>query len=715
MNNKNIFNFDRTLKKNYTLKLTKTFIESIEKQYKIKNISYLEMLSILNIKIPHLCYHNQLSVSGNCRLCIGIIGNDKKPSPLCLSSVRLDTSLDYNSPKLNKLREDVLEFILLNHPLDCPSCDQGGECDLQDYSYNFGNDRSRSFFYIKKTILNKNRGDLVKAVMNRCINCTRCIRFFDEIAGNPILGVMGRGRNSEISSYINKNFENSELSGNVIDLCPVGALISKNNIFKKRNWNFKLINSLDILDSVCSFITILVDGYKVIRVMPRINNKLNENWITDRIRFIVDSLYKQRIKNPLYKSQYSLFFNKIKWNEIRYLLNKNLENKKINIGFYFGELLNNESIFNFNKFMNVIGNSNKYSIDDSLFLNNDLNNNYLFNFKINKIDNNIDVCILLGLNIKKELPLLNLKLRKNYLNNNLLILNIGTKINLISIPCYNLCFKFNNIIKFLEGKTNNCRFLLKKKNPALFLNINIFKNENIYNFFFYLKKKLTYILNDKDILFNYISSNIDLINKYYINIKSKYKDNIKNLNFLYLTNVDNNFKNIIYNKNINFKDIFVIYQGHHINKYLNYSNLVLPSKLYLEEKGSYINLEGNVLKIKEILYNYNKNIKDNILIVHYIFSILFKNLKKKFECIMQNSNLNILKYNPNLIKDNNIIKNNLIINYNNIKLKNSLIKNYILNTDSYNFYLNNNINLSSKLMISSNKNLIIKTNYIKTC
>lgn len=161
--------------------------------------------------------------------------------------------------------------------------------------------------------------------------------------------------------------------------------------------------------------------------------------------------------------------------------------------------------------------------------------------------------------------------------------------------------------------------------------------------------------------------------------------------------------------------MFVIYQGHHSNKYLNYANLIIPSKLYLEERGSYINLEGNIFKIKEILYNYNKNIKDNILITYYIFCLLFKNFNKKLNYIINNNKMNILKYNPNLIKDNNVIKNSLSINYNNIKLKNSLIKNYILKTDLYNFYLNNNINLSSKLMINSNNNLIIKSNYIKTC
>ena len=306
------------------IKLNKSFLDL----NKYTNYTYIEVLLSLNIRIPHLCYHNQLPVSGNCRLCLGVIGADRKPAPLCATSVRPNDIVDYNSARVRRLRQDVLEFLLLNHPMDCPSCDQGGECDLQDYSYNFGTDRSRHTFSYKKTILNKDRGALIKTVMNRCINCTRCTRFFAEVVGNTLVGIIGRGINSEISSYVDTKFADCEFSGNVIDLCPVGALTSHANAFAYRPWNLKRYNSIDALDSLGSNLTFHLAGSTIVKVTPRINYELNLNWISDKARYMFDGLNKQRILTPLYRTTTGNFVS-LTWKEALNTLSRDLNLIKV--------------------------------------------------------------------------------------------------------------------------------------------------------------------------------------------------------------------------------------------------------------------------------------------------------------------------------------------------------------------------------------------------
>lgn len=687
------------------IKLNKSFLDL----NKFNNYTYIEVLLSLNIKVPHLCYHNQLPVSGNCRLCLGIIGADKKPAPLCATSVRPNDIVDYNSPRVRRLRQDVLEFLLINHPMDCPSCDQGGECDLQDYSYNYGTDRSRHTFTFKKAILNKDRGAIVKTVMNRCINCTRCTRFFAEVVGSSLVGIMGRGIRSEISSYVEQKFSDCEFSGNVIDLCPVGALTSHANAFTYRPWNLKRFNSFDALDSLGSYITLHYNGANLVKVTPRINYNLNLNWISDKIRYVFDGLYKQRILKPLYKTTSSDIIS-ISWTEVFYALKKDLlinNNyiKNLNFGIYFGELLNNETIFTASKFMDVIGNSNKYSVQDSLFINNDFNSNYLFNSKVKALSNT-DLCIIFGTNLKTELPLLNVRLRKQYLATALPIINFGVRSN-VMYPTYFFGFKFKTIIKFIEGNNSFCKLLFNKKNPLFLLNLNLYKNETIFNFFNLLKEIL--IKNVKNITknnFNYIYPDINLYNQLYLNITSKYKDSLNNINCLYLLNVDNNFEKLT--KNINFENKYIIYQGYHYNKFITNANLILPIKPYLQEKGSFINLEGDILKIKEVIYDDNLNVKDNILTLYSVFSTLFEKLRTSFKEIIYNNEL--INYNPALSMSNYNIKDNLKL-YNNIRIKNNILKNYTLNSSLYNFYTNDNISMSSQIMSNCNKTLVKKSNY----
>lgn len=681
------------------IKLNKSFLDL----NKYTNFTYIEVLLSLNIRVPHLCYHNQLPVSGNCRLCLGIIGADRKPAPLCATSVRPNDIVDYNSARVRRLRQDVLEFLLINHPMDCPSCDQGGECDLQDYSYNFGTDRSRHTFSYKKAILNKDRGSLVKTVMNRCINCTRCTRFFAEVVGSTLVGIIGRGINSEISSYVETKFADCEFSGNVIDLCPVGALTSHSNAFAYRPWNLKRLNSFDALDSLGSFITVHFFGSNIVKITPRINYNLNLNWISDKVRYMYDGLYKQRILKPLYVNAAGEYCN-ITWNEVFYTLKADLLSKKstLNIGCYFGELLNNEIIFTASKFMDIIGNPNKYSIQDKLFINNDFNSNYLFNGKVASLSNT-DMCFIFGSNLKSELPLLNVRLRKQYLATALSIITFGIRTNLM-YPTYFFGFKLKTIIKFIEGNNTFCKYLSVKKNPSFLLNLNLFKTESLANLFTIMKERLMSI--SKNITknnFNYIYPDIDLYNKLYLNIQTKYKDTDLNmLDCLYLLNVDKNFD--YFAKNTNLTNIYTIYQGHHYNKYIDYARMILPVKPYIQELGSFVNVQGDILHIDETIKDDNLAVKNNILVLYSVFTTLFNTLKQNFKQVIDNNDYD--HYNPS----RKSIKDSLVL-YNNIKLQNNYLKNYTINSSLYKFYANDNISLASQLMSNCNKTLVKRSNY----
>ena len=681
------------------IKLNKSFLDL----NKYTNFTYIEVLLSLNIRVPHLCYHNQLPVSGNCRLCLGIIGADRKPAPLCATSVRPNDIVDYNSARVRRLRQDVLEFLLINHPMDCPSCDQGGECDLQDYSYNFGTDRSRHTFSYKKAILNKDRGSLVKTVMNRCINCTRCTRFFAEVVGSTLVGIIGRGINSEISSYVETKFADCEFSGNVIDLCPVGALTSHSNAFAYRPWNLKRLNSFDALDSLGSFITVHFFGSNIVKITPRINYNLNLNFISDKFRYMYDGLYKQRILKPLYVNAAGEYCN-ITWNEVFYTLKADLLSKKstLNIGCYFGELLNNEIIFTASKFMDIIGNPNKYSIQDKLFINNDFNSNYLFNGKVTSLSNT-DMCFIFGSNLKSELPLLNVRLRKQYLATALSIITFGIRTNLM-YPTYFFGFKLKTIIKFIEGNNTFCKYLSVKKNPSFLLNLNLFKTESLANLFTIMKERLMSI--SKNITknnFNYIYPDIDLYNKLYLNIQTKYKDTDLNmLDCLYLLNVDKNFD--YFAKNTNLANIYTIYQGHHYNKYIDYARMILPVKPYIQELGSFVNVQGDILHIDETIKDDNLAVKNNILVLYSVFTTLFNTLKQNFKQVIDNNDYD--HYNPS----RKSIKDSLVL-YNNIKLQNNYLKNYTINSSLYKFYANDNISLASQLMSNCNKTLVKRSNY----
>lgn len=369
-------------------------------------------------EIPRFCYHERLSVAGNCRMClVEVKGGPPKPMASCAMNVRdlrpgpngEAPEMFTNTPMVKKAREGVMEFLLINHPLDCPICDQGGECDLQDQAMAYGVDSSR-FWENKRAVENKHVGPLVKTIMNRCIHCTRCVRFTTEVAGVSELGLIGRGEDAEITSYLEQAMT-SELQGNVIDLCPVGALTSKPYAFQARPWELTKTESIDVMDAVGSNIRVDARGREVMRILPRVHEGINEEWISDKTRFIWDGLRTQRLDRPYVKKGKKL--QAASWNDAFSAIATRLKKTDpAKIGAITGDLAGVEEMFALKALLAALGSSNFDSRPAGSALDPQKGRaSYIFNPTIAGIEQ-ADAILLVGTNPRKEAALVNARIRK---------------------------------------------------------------------------------------------------------------------------------------------------------------------------------------------------------------------------------------------------------------------------------------------------------------
>ncbi len=391
----------------------------------------LQAAEAAGAEVPRFCFHERLSVAGNCRMClVEVKGGPPKPAASCAMGVR-DLrpgpngelpEMFTNTPMVKKAREGVMEFLLINHPLDCPICDQAGECDLQDQAMAFGGDSTR-FHENKRAVENKYVGPLVKTVMNRCIHCTRCVRFTTEVAGITELGLLGRGEDAEITTYLEQAMS-SELQGNVIDLCPVGALTSKPNRFEFRPWELNKTESIDVMDALGSAIRVDTRGREVMRILPRINEAVNEEWISDKTRFIWDGLKTQRLDRPYVRQGNSL--KPATWPEafdaIATAVAKTSGDK---IGAIAGDLASVEEMFALKTLMGELGSENIDCRQDGTALDPSLGRgSYIFNPGIERIEE-ADALLIIGSNPRFEAAVLNARIRKTWRANGMPIGVIG--------------------------------------------------------------------------------------------------------------------------------------------------------------------------------------------------------------------------------------------------------------------------------------------------
>ena len=562
-----------------------------------EGLTVLQACEKAGAEIPRFCYHEKLSIAGNCRMCLVEMEKSPKPIASCAMPAADGMVIKTNTPKIEKSRKGVMEFLLANHPLDCPVCDQGGECDLQDQSMYYGIDKSR-FKENKRAVPDKNMGPLIKTQMTRCIHCTRCVRFATEIAGVPELGAIGRGEDMQITTYLEQSVK-SELSGNVIDLCPVGALTSKPYVFEARPWELKKTETIDVMDAVGSNIRVDTYDWEVKRILPIINEDINEEWISDKTRYACDGLLNQRLDTPFIK--YNNKFEKASWNEVYKIIKSKIENtKKEEICGFVGDLINMETSFIFKEFFERTLNSKKFDFrnkKNSLMKSN--RENYLFNSKINGIEDS-DLILLVGTNPRFEATMLNARIRKSYLNNNTKIISLNN-VGDLTYPYQSLDGKTQTLKDIFESRNDISKDIVRAKKPIIIFGESFLNLKSAKYLFFSFKKFL--IDNNKFTddwnPINLISTDASTVGNLDLDLMDETNNIFSDLN-------EKKFK-IIYllgKDNLNFKKDkeFIIYQGSHGDKGAEIADIILPGAAYTEQSGYYTNLEGKVQKAYKASY-----------------------------------------------------------------------------------------------------------------
>ena len=386
----------------------------------------LQACEAAGVEVPRFCYHERLSIAGNCRMCLVEMEKAPKPVASCAMPAADGQVVMTTTPKVKKAREGVMEFLLINHPLDCPICDQGGECDLQDQSIAYGKGFTR-YQENKRAVTEKHMGPLVKTIMTRCIHCTRCVRFAEEIAGVEEIGAIGRGENMQITSYLEKAVT-SEVSGNIIDLCPVGALTSKPYAFQARPWELTKTDGIDVMDAVGSNIVIGSRGPAVLRITPRINDDVNEEWLADKGRFAIDGLGERRLDTPWVRRDGRL--QKASWVEAFAAIRDGLAGVSgAQIAGIVGDLAAVEDMVAFKDLLATLGSTRIEARQDGALLATAARSDYLFNSGLGGIEN-ADVVLLIGTDPRREAPLLNVRLRKKAARRQSKIYGIGPAVDL---------------------------------------------------------------------------------------------------------------------------------------------------------------------------------------------------------------------------------------------------------------------------------------------
>jgi len=639
-----------------------------------RDSTILEACDFAGVVVPRFCFHEKLMIAGNCRMCIVEIEKFPKPISSCTMNVNEGMKIYTKTPMVKKAQESVLEFLLINHPLDCPICDQGGECDLQDQLLFFGSDSSR-FFNYKRGVEDKNCSLLVKTIMTRCIHCTRCVRFLTKVAGDHNLGVLGRSSQAEIGLYLEKNLE-SELSGNIIDLCPVGALTSKPYSFKGRSWELTNYKSIDILDGLGSNILLSAKGSEIMRVLPDVNEGINMEWISDKTRFSYDSFDYLRIKKIWSKSEKSF----ISWSTVLADITNNLKTQKV--GMVLGGLIDVEATISAKSFLNNLGSSNLYA--ESLGLSGEIDNrsDYLFNSTLVGVEE-CDVCLLLGVDPRKEASMLNIRLRKQVTEGNLVVGYVGSSLDL-TYEAFHLGTSRQSIYQILKGTHPFCKTLKKAKNPCIIVGSSVVSISFINN----IKRTLIRAVSSLNpINFNILNDTASSTAFSEIGVKSLNKSELKDLNTLFLAGTDS----VEQYRRLNRK-AFIIYIGSHYSvKGLEEADLILPSSLFIEKSCRYMNTEGKIQKTSRVRSTIGDSRTE---------WFLFRTLSYLSKKGVSSYNANTLKLFESRVRGlypfigNN---NNSYYNFNHTLKRKSI--NGFLNSGLENFYENNFLTKSSKTML----------------
>ena len=646
-----------------------------------EGMTVLQACELAGEEIPRFCYHERLSIAGNCRMCLVEIDKSNKPIASCAMPATDGMKIKTNTSLVDKARKGVMEFLLANHPLDCPVCDQGGECDLQDQSLFYGLDNSR-YNENKRQVKEKYMGPLIKTQMTRCIHCTRCVRFATEVAGIPELGAIGRGEDMEITTYLEKSME-SELSANVIDLCPVGALTSKPYAFEARPWELKKTETIDVMDAVGSNIRVDTYGWEVKRILPRLNEDINEEWISDKTRYACDGLLKQRIDVPYIRENGNL--RKASWKEaLKLFVNKIKEYEPNEIAGMVGDLADLEMIYSFKSFFeNCLSSQNFECRQDRIYLDPKERINYLFNSTINGIEDS-DLILLVGTNPRLEATILNSRIRKKYVKNKIPIYSIGDPGDL-TYPYKYIGDNTSIIRDIFSGSHEISEKIKKSKKPMIVIGESALQGKSGKYVFQIIKNFLieNNFVSDKWNALNILNQHASRVGAIDLGIYS-----IKeNENFSFFDKMDKNEFKFIYllgSDDIKFDkgDKFIVYQGSHGDKGAELADIILPGAAYTEKNGLFINLEGRLQSANKASYPPGDSRED---------WVIFKDIANLMKKSIGYNNLQQLR---DLIRKKiNSNKNNL----NKIKQKADFVEHKIL-IKPIDYYFTNSIARSSKIM-----------------
>ena len=605
-----------------------------------KNISVLEACKYVGITVPRFCYHETLSVAGNCRMCLVEVAGTPKPVSSCTFPIAMENMQIFtDTPLVKKARENVVEALLLNHPLDCPICDQGGECDLQDQTKSWGSDYSR-FFFNKRGVEDKNCGPLIKTIMTRCIHCTRCVRFGTEVAGVDYMGTLNRGTSTEIGSYVSKIFD-SEISGNVIDLCPVGALTSKPYAFKARPWELRSNETVDLTDSTGSSIYVNFKETEIMRVLPKNNHEINESIISDKARFSYDAIKNQRLQK-LFEISSTKKFKSTNWTSIFEKLDTLLnENSNTKVTFIVNSDLDFESL----QILNLI--ESKYSPNVSIKSVGEETKNSFTSWNRNKISdikNNSRFGFLISSNIRMESAILNTKIRRKVTSQIFDVLSVGQHFD-TSFPTKFVNLNLSKIFEIFEGKSNVSKLILMNESPLFFVGESfskrLFGNFSIIS----LIKKVapsSIVVDIKK------SSNSTGIN--FLGFKNINKNCIKNSDICIAINLDDT---IVLRKLFEGTSSKLVWLSSFGSKMATKADILIPTLTPFESENTFINLEersqktlkslpgiGDSRDVKKILVSLYPEIKKsqvslNSTCYEFFDEIInnpkvFKNLSNKF-------------------------------------------------------------------------------------
>ncbi len=581
--------------------MPKLTIDGIEIEVE-KGTSVLQACEQLGIEIPRFCFHDRLSVPANCRMCLVEMERSPKPIASCAMPAGDGMVIHTNSDVVHKARKGVMEFLLINHPLDCPICDQGGECDLQDQAMAYGFDRSR-FAENKRAVKEKYLGPLIKTFMTRCIHCTRCIRFADEIAGVPELGATGRSEHMEIGTYIEKAIT-TELSGNMIDICPVGALTSKPYAFSARPWELKRTETIDVMDAVGSNIRVDSRGGEVMRTLPRLHEAINEEWISDKTRFAYDGLRRQRLDRPYVRRDGKL--EQATWPEAFGAIAEAMEGLEGSaMAAIAGDLCDVEAMYALKGLMASVGSPNIDCRQDGAKLQPDVRASYLFNTGIAGIEE-ADAILIVGSNPRWEAAMVNARIRKRWLQGGLKVGVIGPQVDLTYRYDY-LGAGPDTLKALADGSIEFAETLKSAKKPMLILGQGALTRDDGgqvlaatravadgfgmvkdgWNGFNVLHTAAARV-GGLDIGFVPGEGGRDVAGI----LAGAGEGAIKLVWLLGADEIDSSA----------LSNAFVIYQGHHGDRGAHAADVILPGAAYPEKNGTYVNTEGRVQHAKMAVF-----------------------------------------------------------------------------------------------------------------